>query len=371
MRICSLLIPLLVLLLFCGVQAANYQVMVLDSSTEPEVLMKGDTGIIKIRVVNNGDAGVLINRAVLFGGEFSVPSDPYPTVGWLGAGNSMDFTFTVKGGNEDGLFYPRFVLEFSDGASLRYAVPVRVDSTDLTLALEEKPEYVTIGETVEYGLLVGNPRPNGVSGVQVFPEGQGFEVTPSTQFIGALDSDEQVRVSFNITPDRITQVRFRVSYRNGITEHQSAFTIPVLPSENKKAAEPLISNIQVSQEGNIYRIIGDVTNAGLFPAKSVVIRTDTPAIPTDPYRSYVVGSLDPDDFSSFEVTFTLPRSGNVPLLVEYKDADGNRFIRQEDVKVDISPLVDEGSTLPKIGTLLVWLVVLIIGAAIVYSWRKR
>jgi hypothetical protein len=189
--------------------------------------------------------------------------------------------------------------------------------------------------------------------------------------VGSLSSDSDTQVAFNLTPNRISTARFRVVFRNGINEHEAILEVPLLPTDNKKAADPLISNIQVSQEGSIYHISGDISNAGLKSAKSVVIRTEDPAIPDDPFKIYVVGSLDPDDFSSFEVTFRLTHSGKVPLLVEYKDDDGNRYISQSEVEVSVAPLSDESSPISKIGTLLVWVLVFAIAAVIFYSWRKR
>jgi hypothetical protein len=178
-------------------------------------------------------------------------------------------------------------------------------------------------------------------------------------------------VAFNLTLDRISTAHFRTVYRNGINEHEAILDVPLLPSDSKLAAEPMISNIQTSQEGDLYRISGDISNAGLKPAKSVVIRTESPAIARDPYKVYVVGSLDPDDFSGFEITFSLPSSGKVPLIVEYKDEEGNRYLSQSEVDVSVAPLSDASSSIPKIGALLVWLLVIGIAAVIFYSWRKR
>jgi hypothetical protein len=281
-----------IFLLITGAGAAN-QVMVSNITINPPVLMQGDTGVVTIQVTNTGDTGVEITRALLLGGSLSVPSDPYPSVGWLGRGTSMDFTFTVVAGTGDGLYYPRFVLEYADGSTFRNAVPVQVDSTNLTLTLAEKPDFVAVGKTTIYTLIVSNPRPNAVNGVQVLSEGAGYEATPNSQFIGYLGSDEDTSVAFNVTLDRISTARFRTVYRNGINEHEAILDIPMLPTDNKKGAEPMISNIQTSQEGDLYRISGDISNAGLKSAKSVVIRTESPAIARDPYKVYVVGSLDP------------------------------------------------------------------------------
>jgi hypothetical protein len=70
---------------------------------------------------------------------------------------------------------------------------------------------------------------------------------------------------------------------------------------------------------------GDVTNAGLSDAKSVVATMGSPAQPVDPNKIYVIGALEPDDFSSFELTFTAPGATSVPLLIQYKDDDGKSY----------------------------------------------
>jgi len=41
----------------------------------------------------------------------------------------MSFTFTIRAGAPDGIYYPEFSLQYPEGTSLRYPVPVKVDST--------------------------------------------------------------------------------------------------------------------------------------------------------------------------------------------------------------------------------------------------
>jgi len=91
----------------------------------------------------------------------------------------------------------------------------------------------------------------------------------------------------------------------------------------------------VITEGGHYKVTGDVTNAGLEDAKSVLVTSGSPAVPVDPFRVYVVGSLEPDDFSGFEVTFTAEDADFVPLLIYYKDDDGyNRLFVEEKMNGD-------------------------------------
>jgi hypothetical protein len=45
----------------------------------------------------------------------------------------------------------------------------------------------------------------------------------------------------------------------------------------------------------------------------------------EPYADYAIGSLASDDFSSFELTFTSTDLSSVPLIITWKNRDGNSF----------------------------------------------
>jgi hypothetical protein len=57
----------------------------------------------------------------------------------------------------------------------------------------------------------------------------------------------------------------------------------------------------------------------------MVVTVGSPAKGTGTYPEYAVGSLAADDSSSFEVTFTCSDLTNVPLIISWKDADGNDY----------------------------------------------
>jgi len=76
-------------------------------------------------------------------------------------------------------------------------------------------------------------------------------------------------------------------------------------------------------------------DAGLESARSVVISPGAPAAPADPFRVYVVGTLDPDDISMFEVTFRADADvTEVPLVVEYRDGDGYLYSAARPVSLE-------------------------------------
>lgn len=346
---------------------------VTSSAIDPLVLMKGDTGTLSVEIKNNGAESVTIRSARLYGSGVVALSDSYPSVGDIGAGNSKTFTFTVRADAGEGTFYPMFVLDIQDGGNLRYPIPVQVEDTPLTASVIGKPDAFSEGRTADITVKVGNPRPNAVSGVQVIPQGTGFKATPTGAFVGALPADGSGTVVFNLTPTAETDVTFQVVWRNGINTHTADLALPIVFGEDKRQADPVVTNVEVRPEAGGYRIVGDVMNAGLEAARSVLITPGAPATPTDPYRVYVVGTLDPDDASPFEVTFRADANvTEVPIVVEYRDSDGNRYTTTTMVEVGgmAAPVKDSEGGIPVAGIIIAVLVAIGVVGAIYYSWRR-
>jgi len=338
-HLCILLIFLTALV---GVAAAA------DSSTEaasgisateirvnPNVLMKGDTGTVVVKIANSGSQAVAISRARLYSGDIDVINHAtYDAVGTINPGASMEFTFTVKADADDGMYYPMFYLDLRDGECLRTYVPVRIESTNVVVSVADAPDTFPAAGKDTITLSVGNPRDNTVNGVTVTPVGEGFKTTQTAAFLGALSPDDEKNASFEITVTRSTEITFDISYRNGINEHHTFLTVPAEVGDRVVHPEPVVNNIEVQQSGTGYTLTGDVTNAGLKDAYSVQVTVGSPAKSTDPYPVYVVGALEPDDFSSFEVTCTAQGASSIPLIIKYKDEDGNTF--EETVTVSLS-----------------------------------
>ncbi|MCT8336061.1 hypothetical protein FKB36_00740 [Methanoculleus sp. Afa-1] len=356
--------------------AGPADIAVVSSSLDPSVLMKGDTGTLTVTIQNTGAETVAIRSARLYGSGVVPLSEPYPSVGEIGTGNSKTFTFSVRADGGEGTFYPTFVLDFRDGGgSLRYPVPIQVVDTPLSASVIQKPDAFAESRTADITVRVGNPRPNAASGVQVIPQGSGFTVTPTGGFIGALAPDASGTVTFNLTPTAETDVTFQVVWRNGINTHTADLVLPVAFGEDKKQADPVITNVEVTPIAGGYRIVGDVMNAGLESARSVIISPGAPATAIDPFRVYVVGTLDPDDISSFEVTFRADaNTTEIPVVVEYRDNDGNRYTASTPIGLGgMTAAPIEGSEdggFPVAGLLVVVLVALGVAGAIYYSWKR-
>jgi hypothetical protein len=124
--------------------------------------------------------------------------------------------------------------------------------------------------------------------------------------------------------------------------------IPITFGVDKTQADPVMSNVQVNIVAGIYHVTGDVNNAGLQTAYTVMVTSLPPAVPQDPYKSYVVGALKSDDFGSFEVTFSAENVSVIPIQLSFKDADGNVYNTVQDVKISsagVTPQTSAGSNL--------------------------
>jgi len=322
--------------------AASY-VSVNKVTVEPSTFMPDDAGTITVDISNGGTAPVAIYRAEILSQDIKVLNyQTYDSVGAIGPGTTMQFTFRVKPAVGDGMYFPMFYLDFTDAGSLRYPVPLQVDSTPVTVSVVSAPASFSSGTKEQIVLSVSNPRDNAVNSVTAIPGGDGIRSTQSSVFIGTLEPDEEKKASFEITAEKDTTLTFEVSYRNGNNLHHLVLEIPVTVGEGGTAAEMVVNNVEVVQAGSTLTVGGDVTNAGLRDAKSVKVTVGSPAVPVDPNPVYVIGALEPDDFSSFEVTCTVRDASSIPLIIQYRDTDGKVF---EDC-VDISL---RSSAMPALG----------------------
>lgn len=321
-------------------------VYVSGAEYDPGSFFTGDRGTVTVYVTNgNANQSVVVNHATIGDQNIRRTSDPYDTSANIGPLQTRPFIFSVATDAFEGTYYPTFSLSFRDADSLYYRAMVRVDNTPMELTVLDKPETFTLGKKRTINLQVANPRTNNVTNVILDVTGDGISAIPERVYVGTLGSGEKMPVNISITPEKATRAQLLLSYDNGNNPHRTALELPVQFGVDKKQADPIISNIQVTSEGGVYHITGDVNNAGLETANTVMVTALAPAEPQDPYKTYVVGALKPDDFGSFEITFAaVPGNTSVPVEMSYKDNDGNVYRSVRDVKISSSGVSAISST---------------------------
>jgi hypothetical protein len=295
----------------------------------PQVFFPYETGTITIHVTNPTDTSVGLSQPDIIDPHVHVVNQgAFTTMTTVGPGATVDFPFIVTVDPPDGTYFPLFTISpnTEGGSSIHAQLQIKVDSTDIRSSIATKPDNFAISRTDKVNVSITNPRSGDVSNVLIVPDGNGVDVTPSEAWVGSLAAKSSVQVPFQITPNQQQpNLTFHVSYSNGDNKHTQDVALPLNIGVDKTAAVPVVNNIAVTTVGSSYQITGDVNNAGVTDAKSMILTVAPPAKAVEPYAEYSVGSLASDDFSSFELTFTSSDLSSVPLVVQWKDADGNSF----------------------------------------------
>jgi hypothetical protein len=292
----------------------------------PQVFYPYEKGTITVHVTNAANASVGISQPDLIDPHVHVLNhEAFSTMTNLGPGATVDYSFLVTVDPPDGTYFPLFTVSPKIGNAIHSTLNLKVDSTDIRASISKKPDAFSVSKTDTVNLSLVNPRDGEVSDVLVIPEGNGGNVSPSESYIGTLGAGSVVQVPFQVTPDRDGSVTFHITFNNGDNKHTAEVVLPVTIGTDKTAAVPIINNIAVTVQGSGYHLTGDVTNAGIKDAKSLILTVNAPAKAVEPYPEYAVGSLASDDFSSFELDFSATDLSAVPLRIQWKDADGNGF----------------------------------------------
>jgi hypothetical protein len=351
---------------------AYTQVTVSDVTLDPGTFATGDQGTITVNVQDTGTQSVTIKRATLYDPEIALLSaNTYDSVGSIGAGNKMPFTFTVRADVPEGIYYPVFSLEFQDTGFLRYPVKLEVKNAPVVLSITDKPDTFVQGKKSVVTLSLSNLRTNAIKNVIISPNMSDVEIIPQNIVINTLDPGQTVNLPFNITPKTPTDIEFTAVYLNGPNTHQVGLTLPIRFNNDKTQADPVISNIVSAPDGGNVRITGDVTNSGLQDAKSVTVAAGTPAIPVDPFKVYAVGLLKPDDFSSFELTVSPDSPDTVPIIVSYKDQDGNVYTRSIAADISLARTPKGNSTTSYVPWIVVGIIAIVVGLVIGYQYMRK
>lgn len=339
-------------------------VYVSNVTYDPGSFFTDDSGIVLVYVTNgNSDQSVVVNHVTIGDQNIRLTSIPYDSSANIGPLQRQSFVFSIVADAPDGTYYPTFSLSFRDADSLYYRATVQVDNTPLELTIVDKPETFTQGKKKTIYMQVANPRKNDLRNVILEVSGTGIIATPAKTFIGNLASGAKIPVNFTVTPEQETSLMLTVRYNNGNNPHNVKMDLPITFGIDKKQANPVISNVQVKSEGGIYHITGDVNNAGLETANTVMVTSLSPAVPQDPYKTYVVGALKPDDFGSFEVTFSANSTSGIPIQLSYKDTDGNQYNSVQDVKIS-APATNSQNSIPSNLLFPIIAVVIVVGACI-------
>ena len=307
-------------------QDAASLVYVSSVKIDPEVFYPYEQGTITVTLTNTGTSSVGLSDPDILSEKIHIMNkDSWNTMSFIGPGSTMAYSFLVKADPPDGTYFPLFTVGAQNAGSIHYPITIKVDSADIQASVSQKPDSFALSTKDTVNLSIINPRGAAIKNIIITPTGQGIDVSPSQKYVSMLNGQSSVEIPFSVTPNQDSTLTFHISYQNGDNDHTADVVLPIILGENKKAALPVVNNVELASSGTSYTLTGDVNNAGLTDAKSMIVTVGAPAKAVEPYAQYAIGSLAADDFSSFEITFTATDLSSVPLVITWKDKDGNSF----------------------------------------------
>jgi hypothetical protein len=301
-------------------------VYVSSANIDPPVFYPYEQGTITVTLVNAGTSAVgLSNPDILSNKIHVINTDTWNTMSFIGPGSMLTYSFLVTADPPDGTYFPLFTVATQTGGSIHYPLIIKVDSRDIRVGVTDKPDNFSLEKTDTVNLSIINPRNGNIKNIVVTPSGTGIDVSPSEKFVSSLDGGSSINIPFSITPHQQSNLTFHLSYQNGDNDHTQDVILPINIGEDKTAAVPVMNNIAITSVGSSYKLTGDVNNAGVTDAKAMVLTVGAPAKAIEPYAEYSIGSLASDDFSSFDLTFSSEDLSSVPVVIRWKDSNGNSF----------------------------------------------
>jgi len=369
----------------------------LSYDIEPGAFMPGDTGTITITLKNMATGGVYVTEddetlsmnayiasATIGGnGNFEILDKGYSNIGMLGPQDTIELSFNVKAKDNASIGTHFLNLQLVGGSNmydLNYRIPVKVDDRDLQIILSDVPSTM-MNEISTVSVEVVNRRQNTVTSVIVSPEGEGMVFTPSEYFIGSIPAGNKSTATFTLntmysSPEK-RDMSFNVSYFNGDNLRQTGKVTRQVEVIGQHSL--IFTSLDVSKAGNRYTVAGDLNNFGTTDAKNVIISIagSDKVIPAQPYARYYIGTLETDDFSSFELSAQVLSNDitEIPITIEFRDPNSAYMSIRENISIGgstISASLDEEE---KSSPTILWAVAGIVAigiAALIYnSWKKR
>ncbi|MEA1985414.1 MAG: hypothetical protein U9N13_07160 [Euryarchaeota archaeon] len=363
---------------------------------EPAVFMPGDTGTITVTLENMATGEIYVQeddetfdmnayiRSAVLGGNANIDilDSGYTDIGLMGPGDALELTFNIQASDEasNGVHFLELELVGgSDMYDLNYRIPVKVDDRSLKLIVSKLPS-TAMNEISTISLDVVNTRPNDVTGVIVTAHGEDVVFTPAEEFIGTISNSNRSTATFSLNTMRsdqgIKNLSFSTSYFNGDNLHQSGETTASISVVNRSAL--IFTGLEISHIGNRYTFTGDINNFGTTDAQNVmlsIIGSDD-VKPLQPHANYFIGTLEADDFSSFDLSARVTYGVSaIPILIEFRDTDNAYSSLTATFDVDDATLGstsgEESEGMPFTTWALVGIAALVILGLIGYTWKKR
>jgi uncharacterized membrane protein len=356
----------LMVLLVPTVHADTPTVTITDYKVTPSVLMPDSLGTITVTLKNtassasvsestalsNDNAGttkvtdinVYIENVHLEGNDIEVISEDFKRVGELGPGQSITITFSIRAPEKSGMYFPEVWVDTYGGRSVRYPVPVNVNTASgiqkqAILIMESSlPVSVNPGDEIPVTLNVKNAGQLLADDVTLKIINVSSNVAPKSTdlyHLGTVSPGDQKTVTLALLSDKdatsgLIRVPVEISYNaldgTPVTD-QTGIDIMM-----KGKAELGFVTVDTSParltEGTPFDLTIRIENTGTGEAKQVSATVD---LPVEGKKEAFIGKIKPGNDAPVIFLLEGAQAGNHPytLTIHYTDDMGEHTMTRE------------------------------------------
>ena len=398
------LIYLIILLLLAGIfppgtGAPQVSVIVSDYKVSPAVLLPGEEGTLTVTLksISTGtttstvsygqDASQTttsltpyIESVILKSRDFDVLGGDSRFSGNIGPDQPVPVTFLVRAPQKSGMYFPEVWIRVRDGQSLKYPVPVNVN-TQLSvmrtpsLALENTfPELVKPGTRIEGTIRIINEGSTQADNIRVFVNG-----SPPAVILAGISSFLIDRLDSGMAREKNLSLLINKNMQTGIIDVPVRMTYALLDGtiiedtgsiglDVRGESEVSITSVETTpsrvKPGTPFDLIIRVQNTGTGESKSVSATID---LPVQGAKEAFIGRIKPgnDAPATFILEGTEPGEYSYHTKIIYTDDWGTHTLEK-----DLVLTVTNGQDSP--GMMILVLLIIIAGAGgFIYIRRKN
>ncbi|ABN58121.1 MAG: S-layer protein [Methanoculleus marisnigri] len=396
---------LILVLIPAAASAAAPSVIVSNYTVTPAVLMPGDEGTITVVLTSTAmpssgsplnimldpgtgetntsaetEENAYIENVLLHSTDVEVMSGSFQDIGEIGPGQSFPLTFRIRAPGEEGIYFPEVWVSVRDGASVRYPVPVNVNSAHAlikrpALRVERTvPASVDPGDPFNVTLTIHNDGQASASDISVGVNATSGGIAPRNSenyYIPELQAGNDAVLNLTFETDAsarlgLTPILVTVDYRGADlapSRQIATIGIPVVGSAEMGVASVRTEPARIAA-GDTVDLTIRLENTGTADAESVRATIEDLALPGS--KEAFLGTIEPGNDGPAIFSLVADEAGEFgyTLVVRYTDDYGEHTVRQP-----LQVVVTEQSPFPMIVAVAAVLVVAV--AAAIYWYRRR
>jgi LPXTG-motif cell wall-anchored protein len=378
--------------------APQVSVIVSDYKVSPAVLLPGEEGTLTITLksiasgtttssvsygldVSQTTSSITpyIDSVILKSKDFDILGGDSKFEGNIGPDQAVPITFLIRAPQKSGMYFPEVWIRVRDGQSLKYPVPVNVNTQisvlrTPSLGLENTfPEPVKPGTKIEGTITISNEGSTQADNIRVFVNGTPPMAIPagiSSFMIDRLSSGMSKEKNLSIlidknTPTGIVEIPVRMTYAlldGSIIEDAGSIGLDV-----RGESEISITSVETTpsrvKPGEPFDLIIRVQNTGTGEAKSVSATVD---LPIQGAKEAFIGRIKSgnDAPATFVLEGTEAGEYSYHTTITYVDDWGTHTL-DKDLVLTVANGEDSS------GLMILILILLIAGAGGFYYMRRK